>query len=99
MPAIELALQRFPAPSREAQEVRPTEYEHPALKVTGYPRTHPPMLRVYAGGHWRRAIVRARFTLPTGYAYQCEISPDGMNTITRMFRWDGETVRVLRQAG
>jgi hypothetical protein len=96
MPAIEPALQHFPAPDREAQEVRPAEYEHPDLKVTGYPRQDPPTLRVYVGGAWRRAVVRARFTLPVGYAYQCELSPDGMNTLTRMYRWDGESVRVLR---
>ena len=97
MPAIEPALQRFPAPTREAQEVRPAEYEHPGLKVHSYPRLYPPMLRVYVNGAWYRGTVRARFTLPVGYGYLTEISPDGMDVLTRMFRWDGEAVRELRQ--
>ena len=97
MPAIEPHLQRLPAPSHEAQEVRPAEYEHPGLKVTSYPRLYPPMLRVYVRGAWYRGVVRARFTLPAGYAYLTEISPDGMDVITRMYRWDGESVRALRQ--
>lgn len=97
MPAIEAHLQNLPALTREAQEVRPEEYEHPGLVVTSYPRLFPPMLRVYVHGAWYRGVVRARFTLAAGYAYLTEISPDGMDVITRMYRWDGESVRELRQ--
>lgn len=97
MPAIEPHLQDLPAPAREVEEVSRVGYGRPGVRVHCYPRAAGPMVRVYIGGAWRRGFVRARYTLPGGFAYLTDISPDGMNTVGRMFRFDGESIRELRQ--